>query len=146
VAETLRVRPVVPDISRKLTRPARVGGYLLPAGTVVDPAIALVQRSPENYREPLAFDPERFTGGPPDSSVWLPFGGGSRRCLGAAFASTEMRVVLREILRRVDLATTTARGEPARARHVTLIPGRGARITVSHRAPVRTAPLSRSSP
>lgn len=145
-AETLRVRPVVMDVSRRLSRPARVGGYLLPAGTMVNPAIAVVQRAAEHYPDPLAFDPGRFAGRPPDSSVWLPFGGGSRRCLGAAFASTEMRVVLREVLRQVDLATTAARGEPAKMRHVTLVPARGAQVTVRSRV-AATAPASgRGSP
>lgn len=133
IAETLRVRPVVPDVSRKLTRPAEVGGYLLPAGTMVDPAIVVVQRSPENYPEPLRFDPGRFAAGPPDPAVWLPFGGGTRRCIGAAFASMEMRIVLREVLRRVELAPATARDEPAKVRNVTLTPRRGARITVRRR-------------
>lgn len=135
VTEALRVRPVVPDISRRLTRPVQLGGYLLPAGTMVDPAIALVQRDAEHYPDPLAFDPERFAGRPADTSVWLPFGGGNRRCLGAAFASTEMRVVLREVLRRADLDTTTARGESAKVRHVTLVPRKGARITVRRLLP-----------
>jgi cytochrome P450 family 135 len=136
VAETLRARPVVPDVSRRLTRPAEVGGHLLPAGVMVEPAILMVQGSAEHYREPFRFDPERFAGQPPDSSVWLPFGGGNRRCLGAAFASTEMRVVLREILRRTDLATTAARAEPAKVRHVTLTPRKGARITIHRHLPV----------
>jgi cytochrome P450 len=137
VAETLRVRPVVPDISRRLTRPAQVGGYLLPAGIMVDPAIPLVQRAAEHYPRPLEFDPGRFAGRPPDPLVWLPFGGGTRRCLGAAFACTEMRIVLAEVLRRTELQTTAARAEPAKVRHVTLVPGHGARITINRRVPTR---------
>lgn len=133
VAEVLRVRPVVTEVSRQLSRPARVGGYLLPAGTIAEPAILAVQHDPRRYPDPLLFDPERFTGRPPDPLIWLPFGGGNRRCLGAAFASTEMRVVLREVLRRVDLETTAAPDEPAKVRHVTLVPGNGARITIQHR-------------
>lgn len=131
VTETLRARPVVPDISRRLTRDYRLGPYTIPAGTYVDPSIVMVHRSAKLYDEPDRFDPERFLGRRPDPLVWLPFGGGSRRCLGAAFAATEMRVVLSEILRRVDLVPTGERGERARTRHVTLAPHRGGRVTVA---------------
>jgi cytochrome P450 len=137
VTESLRIRPVVPDITRKLTQDVTIGtgsrALRLPAGTFVDPAIYLVMRSPELYPDPLEFRPERFVGTRPDPNVWIPFGGGSRRCLGAAFALTEMRVVLGEVLRRVDLATTTRRAERSRVRHVTLTPHRGAVVTVRHR-------------
>lgn len=139
VTESLRVRPVVPDITRRLVKDVTVGegdrALHLPAGTFVDPAIYLVMRSPKSYPDPLAFRPERFLGQRPDQSVWLPFGGGTRRCLGATFALTEMRVVLCEVLKRVDLATTGTKGEPTRVRHVTLAPGRGGRITVKRRRP-----------
>jgi cytochrome P450 len=75
-------------------------------------------------------------------TTWLPFGGGARRCLGATFAMAEMRVVLREVLRRVDLVTTTARGEGQRVKHVILTPKRGARITVRRIHPASpTVPL-----
>ena len=130
VTETLRARPVVPDVSRLLTADVHLGPHTIPAGTFVDPAIVLLHRSPRFYPEPDRFDPERFVGARPDPAVWIPFGGGSRRCLGAAFAATEMRVVLTEILRRVDLAPTDARPERARMRHVTLAPGRGGRVRV----------------
>lgn len=149
VAETLRVRPVVPDVSRRLTQPAEVAGYLLPAGVMVEPAIPLVQRAARHYPRPLEFDPGRFAAQPPDPMIWLPFGGGTRRCLGAAFASTEMRIVLAEVLRRTELQTTAARGEPAKVRHVTLVPKHGARITIDRppgppAAPLRPGARSRS--
>ena len=139
VAETLRVRPVVPDVSRRVTRPAAIGGHRLRAGVLTNPAILLVNKSPANYEDPGRFDPQRFVGKPPDPSIWIPFGGGSRRCLGAACAATEMRVVLRELLSRVDLEPTTDRDEPARIRHVTLIPKRGARVRIAGRV---AAPLA----
>ncbi len=131
VAETLRSRPVVPDISRRLTADVRLGEHTIPAGTYVDPAIVLVHRDGRFYGDPDRFEPERFVGARPDPTVWLPFGGGSRRCLGAAFAATEMRVVLAEILKRVDLAPSTERPERARMRHVTLAPHRGGSVTVA---------------
>jgi cytochrome P450 family 135 len=136
VTESLRVRPVVPDVSRLLTAEFRLGEYVLPAGVFVDPAIYLVQRSPASYEDPLTFRPERFVGRRPDPNVWLPFGGGTRRCLGAAFAAAEMRVVLAEILRRVDLAPTTAAPERARIRHVTLAPHAGAKVVVRRKLQV----------
>jgi cytochrome P450 family 135 len=137
VTESLRIRPVVPDITRKLARDVTIGEgprqLRLPAGTIVDPAVYLVMRSPKLYPEPLEFRPERFVGQRPDPNVWIPFGGGTRRCLGAAFALTEMRVVLGEVLRQVDLATTKRRSERTRVRHVTLTPHRGAVVTVRRR-------------
>jgi cytochrome P450 len=140
ITESLRIRPVVPDITRRLVTDVTIGegdGALhLPAGTFIDPAIFLVMRSPANYPDPTAFRPERFVGQRPDQSVWLPFGGGSRRCIGASFALTEMRVVLTEVLRRVELATTAKRSERTRVRHVTLAPHRGARIRVRRRLPI----------
>ena len=144
VTESLRVRPVVPDITRRLVADVtlREGdrALRLPAGINVDPAIYLVMRSPRSYPDPLAFRPERYVGKRPDPAVWLPFGGGDRRCLGAAFALTEMRVVLATVLTRVELATTTAKGERARVRTVTLVPHRGARVTVRRRLAAPTSP------
>ena len=133
INETLRVRPVIADVTRRVTRPTTVAGHRLPTGVMVDPAILLVHRSPDNYDGPQRFDPGRFEGSSPDPSVWLSFGGGNRRCIGATFAATEMRIVLREILRRVELEPTDASDEPAKVRHVTLIPKRQARIRVARR-------------
>ena len=137
ITESLRVRPVVPDITRMLAQDVTIGEgareLRLPAGTLVDPAVYLVMRDPRLYPEPLEFRPERFVGKRPDPNVWIPFGGGGRRCIGAAFALTEMRVVVGEVLRRVELATTTRRPERTRVRHVTLTPHRGAVVTVRKR-------------
>ncbi|BBX74957.1 cytochrome P450 [Mycobacterium shinjukuense] len=128
--ETLRLRPVVFDVGRILTVPVRLAGYRLPAGTMVVPAMGLVHASPAIYPEPARFDPDRMLGATLSPATWFPFGGGNRRCLGAAFAQVEMRVVLREILRRAALSTTTAAGERQRLKHVILVPHRGALITV----------------
>jgi cytochrome P450 len=123
---------------------------VLPAGIFVDPAIYLIQRSPAHYDDPLVFRPERFVGRRPDPNIWLPFGGGTRRCLGAAFAATEMRVVLAEILRRVDLVPTTAASERARMRHVTLAPHNGGTVVVRRKiqvpAPDREEAASSTGP
>ncbi|WP_102145129.1 cytochrome P450 [Mycobacterium hubeiense] len=128
--EALRIRPVVFDVGRVLTKPVDLAGYHLPAGVMVVPGIGLVHASAEQYPEPEMFDPDRMVGATLSPTTWLPFGGGNRRCLGATFAMVEMRVVLREILRRVELDTTTAPAERQRVRHVILEPHRGARIRV----------------
>jgi cytochrome P450 family 135 len=136
VKETLRVRPVIVDVARKLTRPMEIGGYTLPAGTLVLPAIAAVHAREDLYPEPEEFRPERFIDGQPESYAWIPFGGGVRRCIGASFAQVEMRVVLREVLRRVRLSAPSARPERPAIKHVTVVPARGARAVVTERVAV----------
>ena len=131
--ETLRARPVVFEFGRKLTTPVRLGGYQLPAGVIVMPSINLVHNDSRHYPDPGEFRPQRFLDQRPDPAVWLPFGGGVRRCLGATFAQVEMRTVLRETMRRVELAPTTAPDEPVRPRHVTMVPRQGAMVTVRRR-------------
>ncbi|PEG39579.1 cytochrome P450 [Mycolicibacterium agri] len=128
--ETLRIRPVVFDVGRILTEPVELAGYHLPAGIMVAPGIGLVHSSPGQYPDPDRFDPDRMVGTTPGPTTWFPFGGGNRRCLGATFAMAEMRIVLREVLRRVALCTTTAAGERQKVKHVILVPHRGARIRV----------------
>ena len=146
VKETLRVRPVIMDVARKLTKPTEVGGYTLPAGTLVLPAIAAVQARPDLYPEPEEFRPERFIEGQPESYAWIPFGGGVRRCIGASFAQVEMRVVLREVLRRVRLRAPSARPERPRVQHVTVVPSRGARAVVTERVSVPAEPELAAAP
>jgi len=131
--ESLRVRPVVFEFGRKLTTDIQLGGYHIPAGVILTPSINLVHHSSRYYPEPDEFQPQRFLDRRPDPAIWLPFGGGVRRCLGATFAQVEMRTVLREILRRVELAVTTTPDEPVRARHVTMVPRQGALVTVRRR-------------
>ncbi|HWR48128.1 MAG TPA: cytochrome P450, partial [Pseudonocardiaceae bacterium] len=128
--ESLRVRPVVFEFGRKLTAPVRLRGYQIPAGIILTPSINLVHHSSRHYPDPDEFRPQRFLDQRPDPAVWLPFGGGVRRCLGATFAQVEMRTVLREVLRRVELSPTTAPDEPMRPRHVTMVPRQGAMVTV----------------
>ena len=103
IDESLRVRPVVPMTGRLLREPADLGGYDLEAGTVVFAAIYMLHTRPDVYPDPYAFRPERFLDDGPETYSWIPFGGGTRRCIGAAFAELELRVVLREVLRSVRL-------------------------------------------
>jgi cytochrome P450 len=130
IKETLRLRPVVPAVARKLTEPMRFGEWLLPADVHISPSIYLLHRRPDLYPEPLRFRPERFLERAPGTYEWIPFGGGIRRCLGASFALLEMRVVLQEILRSVRLRPAGAEGEGVLRRAVTFAPARGGRITV----------------
>src|SRR6476646_2738645 len=140
--ETLRIRPVVFDVGRVLKEPVELAGYQLPAEVMVVPGIGLVHSNSEVYPDAERFDPYRMVGATLSPTTWFPFGGGNRRCLGATFAMVEMRVVLREILRRVELATTTAPGERQRVKHVILVPRGGGRIRVraARQVPVTTQP------
>ena len=133
VNETLRVRPVIDGVWRKLTAPATVAGYRVPAGTLVFPAIVLVQTSREAFPDPHEFRPERFLDGSPDPYTFIPFGGGTRRCIGAAFAVMEMKTVLSTVLQRVALTAPDRRPEQPRSHHVTQIPARGARVIATAR-------------
>ena len=133
IYETLRVRPIITDVVRQLAAPVEIGGYRIPAGIMVSPAIAIVHTSPHAHHDPMNFDPSRWAGRHPDIATWLPFGGGNRRCLGAAFATTEMRVVLRETLRRVDLAPAVSADEQPKLRNVTVVPKQGARVVITRR-------------
>jgi cytochrome P450 len=132
VKETLRSRPVVPVVARRLSEPASVAGYSLPAGTILMVSIYLVHHDPQTYPEPEEFDPERFVDGVPDGAAWIPFGGGTRRCLGASFAQLEMRVVLREILTAVELVAV-GEGESTVRKRFTFAPGDGAAARVAGR-------------
>ena len=133
IAEALRLRPVVPLAGRRLQSDLQVNGYLLPAGTDVTPAIWLAHTNPDVYSDPLEFRPERFLDGAPETYAWIPFGGGVRRCLGAAFAEFEMRIVLREVLTRCDLELASSKPERIARRNITFSPRSGTRVKVTAR-------------
>ena len=133
IAESLRLRPVVPLAGRRLASDLRVDGLDLPAGTDVTPAIWLTHTRADLYPEPYAFRPERFLNGAPKTYAWIPFGGGIRRCLGAAFAEMEMRVVLAEILRRRALRPASRNAERVARRNVTFSPRHGTRLIAAPR-------------
>ncbi|MDX6666149.1 MAG: cytochrome family [Solirubrobacteraceae bacterium] len=133
VTETLRRRPVVPLVLRKLTEPWELNGRLLPAGVAVSPNIHLVHHNPDVYPDPFAFRPERFLGVKPGTYEWIPFGGGTRRCIGASFALTEMRTVLREVVRSVRLRAADPAPERVVRRAITWTPSRGATVVATRR-------------
>ena len=137
VKETLRVRPVVIDVARIAKRDVEIGGRRIPAGTIVVPAIALVQLRPDLYPEPRAFRPERFLGDDqPPAYSWIPFGGGVRRCIGAAFAQLEIKTVLRTVLAGARLSAPDSAPERQVSRHVTLVPARDALVRMDERLAV----------
>jgi cytochrome P450 len=135
VKESLRIRPVIPGVGRVVRgEPFRLGGYEIPPGIEINPSIRVIHRRPDLYPEPFAFRPERFLGpNPPDTYTWIPFGGGTRRCLGASFALMEMRVVLRCVLERVALRPADARLEEVVFRGITLAPRTGVRVVQERR-------------
>jgi cytochrome P450 len=133
VHETLRRKPVIPLVARRLTEPMELGGRLLPAGVSVAPCIYLLHHNADVYPDPYAFRPERFLENPPGTYTWIPFGGGIRRCLGGSFALLEMKTVLREVVRAVDLAPAEPRSERLRRRAITWSPAQGARVVAGPR-------------
>jgi cytochrome P450 len=133
ITEGMRSRPVIPIIGRRVTVPWRLGPYAVPAGTPVDISILLLHHREDVYPDPFAFRPERWLGRKPGTYEWIPFGGGIRRCLGAALAMAEQRVVLDAMVRRLDLEADDPNPERAVHRNVTMIPSRGAQVIVRGR-------------
>lgn len=122
--ETLRLFPVVPDIARRLLEPLEFRGYDLPAGMGVGACISAAHRDPTLFEDPLLFRPERFLERKYGPHEFFPFGGGHRRCLGAAFACIEMAIVLSEVLRAGSYTLRTRDEVAPRRRNVTTGPGR----------------------
>jgi cytochrome P450 family 135 len=135
IVESMRSRPVVPFIGRRVTVPWRLGHYGVSAGTPIGMSILLVHHREDLYPEPFAFQPERWRDRKPGTYEWIPFGGGIRRCLGAALAMAEMRVVLEATARRLDLEAAEPEPERALHRNVTMIPARGGRVVLRARSP-----------
>ena len=140
ISESLRLRPVVPLAGRRLGSELRADGYALPEGTDVTPAIWLAHTRADAYPQPLEFRPERFLSDPPETYSWIPFGGGVRRCLGAAFAEFEMRIVLREVLTRCELRGARSAPERIARRNITFSPRHGTPVIVTARRPSSRTP------
>jgi cytochrome P450 family 135 len=141
VKEVLRLRPVLALVLRRLVEPMEIGGRLLPAGVNIAPCIYLLHRRPDVYDEPRAFRPERFLEKPPGTYTWIPFGGGVRRCLGASFAQFEMKVVLRELVARLDIRAARPEAERRVRRAIVFAPSRGGEIVVERRTLKGSDPL-----
>jgi cytochrome P450 len=141
IKETLRIRPVILDLARRMKQEIELGGYRVPAGSLLMPSIAAIHFREDLYPEPDEFRPERFLDANPESYTWLPFGGGVRRCVGAAFAPFEMRLIMRSILEHADLRPARMAPERPKVRNITIVPAHGCRVILS--APVRAAQESR---
>ncbi|HEX3174441.1 MAG TPA: cytochrome P450 [Solirubrobacterales bacterium] len=133
IVEGMRSRPVIPIIGRRVKVPWRLGEYAVPAETPVAMSILLVHHREDLYPQPFEFRPERWLGRKPGTYEWIPFGGGIRRCLGAALAMAEQRVVLETMARRLDLEAADPEPEHAVHRNVTMIPSRGAQVVIRSR-------------
>lgn len=135
ILEGMRSRPVIPFIGRRVAVPWQLGEYVVPAGSAIGISILLVHHREDVYPDPFAFAPERWADRKPGTYEWIPFGGGTRRCLGAALAMAEQRVVLEAMARRLDLEAQAPEPERALHRNVTMIPARGARVVIHERRP-----------
>ena len=133
ITEAMRSRPVIPIIGRRVLVPWRLGDYAVPADSPILVSILLLHHREDLYPDPFAFRPERWIGHKPGTYEWVPFGGGTRRCLGAALAMAEQRVVLRTMAERLELEAADPEPERARHRNVTMIPAQGARVVVRER-------------
>lgn len=131
VTETLRRRPVIPLVLRKLRADVEINGRVFPEGAALSPNVYLVHHRADVYPDPFAFRPERFVGVAPGTYEWIPFGGGIRRCIGASFALTEMRTVLREVVGAVDLRPARPEPEHVARRGITWTPSRGASVVAA---------------
>jgi cytochrome P450 len=130
IKETLRMRPVIPEVMRKLAEPLEIGGYELEAGMRVGPAIAAMHYREDLFPEPYEFRPERFIEEKADNYAWIPFGGGVRRCIGAAFADFEMRNVLSTFIERAELSVPDPAPERVAFKEASLCPAKGTLVTL----------------
>ena len=144
ILEVLRTRPVIDATVRRTRTRIRLGQWVLPEHTTVIVSIALAHSSDQNFPDADSFNPDRFVGASPDAS-WIPFGSGVRRCIGAAFASMEMNVTLRTLLREFEFGTTDSPGEPHQFRGVATVPGRGGRAVVHRRSTGQVTASSRAA-
>jgi cytochrome P450 len=133
VKETLRLRPPLPMVARRVNRPYRLGDYDLEVGTLIAPCIYLVHRRADLYPEPERFRPERFLEQPAGTYTWIPFGGGERHCLGRSFATAEIKAVLRTLTMQARLVPAEQRDEEIRRRGILFSPSRGARAVLEER-------------
>jgi cytochrome P450 len=140
IHEIMRARPVLPNAAPRLVKqPMELGGWHYEPGVCLIANSYLVHHDPEIYPDPYTFRPERFLEEQPGTYTWIPFGGGRRRCLGASFAILEMKAVLREVVRRFDLAPGVEGAEVSRRRSITISPRHGASTVLSARERVPVA-------
>jgi cytochrome P450 len=134
IYEVQRTRPVIDGTIRLTRKRIRLGEWVIPERHAVIVSIALAHSAEENFPDAASFSPDRFVGTSPDNYSWIPFGGGVRRCIGAAFANMEMNVTLRTLLREFEFAATYAPAERYHSRGVATAPGRGGQAVVYRRS------------
>lgn len=135
IKETLRLRPPVSVVVRRLLRPAKLGGYDLPGGTLVAPCVYLIHNSAEIYDDPGSFIPERFLERRAAVPTWIPFGGGARRCLAASYAEQEMKRVVRTVLEEVELKPVESRSERVTRAAIAFSPAQHGLVVAKPRIP-----------
>jgi len=135
IKETLRLRPPVSVVVRRLLRPATLGGYELPAGTLVAPCVYLVHHREDVYERPGEFIPERFLEQRAAVPTWIPFGGGARRCLAASYAEQEMKRVVRTVLEEVELQPISSGGERIARAAIAFSPAQHGLVVARPRTP-----------
>jgi cytochrome P450 len=132
--ESMRLRPVIYQVGRRVTETVELAGYRLPRGTTLMAAIGLVHSDEQHFPDAEEFRPQRFFGdNPPAPGTWIPFGGGTRRCIGAGFSLLEATEILRAALTRYDVHAVRATPEKAQPRNVTLVPSRGCEVLMTLR-------------
>ena len=134
ILEVQRSRTVIDFTARRVIPPLfQLGEWVIPRGHSIVVNIAQIHQRADVFPDPDRFDPQRYIGSKPPTFAWIPFGGGTRRCVGAAFANMEMDVVLRTVLRHFTIETTTAPGERWHGRGVAYTPKEGGRVVVRRR-------------
>jgi cytochrome P450 family 110 len=133
INETMRLDPVIPNAGRELKAPVTIAGRELPAAVVVAPCIYLTHRRSDRWEDPLKFNPERFLSSRIDPYAFFPFGGGTRRCIGAAFATYQMKIVVAQILSRVELKPVPGYTARLERRSIAFAPSRGLPVVVARR-------------
>jgi cytochrome P450 family 135 len=135
VKETLRIRPPVPVVVRRLLEPMELGGYEIPAETIVAPCVYLIHQREDAYPNPGQFEPERFLERRPGTYTWIPFGGGARRCLAASYAEQEMKRVMRTVLGEVKLRPVESRAEQVQRSAIAFSPDQHGLVVASPLTP-----------
>lgn len=130
IHEAIRARPTTLDIGRVGTREWSAGGYTFPAGTLFAVSLGLLHLSDDLHPRPDDYAIGRFHPVEPPSAHFLPFGGGSHRCLGASLAMVEMRTVISTIVSTTRLRPRRSAPEGVAPKGPMLVPRRGAEVVV----------------
>jgi len=133
IAESQRTRPVLTAALRRTRTRIRLGEWVIPEGDTVLASTQLAMAAEQSFPDAEKFNPDRFVGNPPNPFAWIPFGGGMMRCIGASFATMEMEVTLRGVLREFRIEPTSEPDEKPHSRGVTVTPARGGRVVVYRR-------------